>query len=338
MNHDIVKSEIGYQCTVCKWNWKRKPVSYCPGVQRYVWGDAPENLKTIGQLKKIGLKPNKPYRGIVQGGKGTYELFDANEAFPFSADEIAAEKELKRRSRYRTCKHCKREVRREKWDDYWKACEKCLEGVIDAYYERQIVEDALRQEELERLFAKDRDEVIQWAREILSKGENAFILDTETTGLDGDAEIVQVAIIDLNGSTVYETLVKPVCSIPEETTRIHGITNEMVANAPKYDFVHDQLMSLLLGKKVVIYNADFDTRMIYQSGKYYGYLPVILVESWQCAMKQYATYFGEWSEYYGSYRWQKLPSGDHSASGDCIATLELIKKMASSKLSIELSE
>jgi DNA polymerase-3 subunit epsilon len=335
MNHEIIKVEGGYHCTICDWNWKSRPQSDCPGVKRFELGTAPENLKTKGQLKKIGLKPNSPYRGIVQGGKGAYELFDIAEAVPFTAEEVAAEKERNRRARYRTCKHCKREVRREKWNDHWKACDKCLEGVIHAYYERQRIEEELEQEERERMIAKDRDEAIQWARGIISEGENILILDTETTGLDGCAEIVQIAIVDLNGSTVYESLVKPVCSIPEEATRIHGITDDMVANAPTFDMVHCRLMSLMHGKKVVIYNAEFDTRMIYQAGKLYGYLPDLLVGSWECAMEQYAVFFGEWNDYHGSYRWQRLPGGDHSAKGDCLATLQLVKKMASAHLSME---
>jgi DNA polymerase-3 subunit epsilon len=45
-------------------------------------------------------------------------------------------------------------------------------------------------------------------------------------------------------------------------------------------------------------------------------------------MLQYAEWFGEWNSYHQSFRWQKLQGGDHSALGDCFATLELIKRMA----------
>jgi hypothetical protein len=49
-----------------------------------------------------------------------------------------------------------------------------------------------------------------------------------------------------------------------------------------------------------------------------------------CAMSNYASFVGEWNDYHGNYKWQRLPGGDHSAIGDCLATLELIKKMAAS--------
>ncbi|NJO78661.1 MAG: hypothetical protein HC827_09085 [Cyanobacteria bacterium RM1_2_2] len=47
-------------------------------------------------------------------------------------------------------------------------------------------------------------------------------------------------------------------------------------------------------------------------------------------MKWYSQWVGEWNELHGDYRWQKLPSGDHSALGDCRATLTIIQEMAAS--------
>jgi DNA polymerase-3 subunit epsilon len=45
-------------------------------------------------------------------------------------------------------------------------------------------------------------------------------------------------------------------------------------------------------------------------------------------MLQYARFIGEWNSYYNSYKWQKLDGGDHTALGDCLATLEVIRVMA----------
>ena len=45
-------------------------------------------------------------------------------------------------------------------------------------------------------------------------------------------------------------------------------------------------------------------------------------------MLEYAKFVGEWNNYHGNYRWQKLEGGDHSAAGDCLATLEVIRTMA----------
>jgi DNA polymerase-3 subunit epsilon len=45
-------------------------------------------------------------------------------------------------------------------------------------------------------------------------------------------------------------------------------------------------------------------------------------------MLAYSKYVGEWNDYRKDFKWQKLQGGDHSALGDCRATLEVIKKMA----------
>src|SRR5690606_31131536 len=94
--------------------------------------------------------------------------------------------------------------------------------------------------------------------------KNVVILDTETTGLY-EAEIVEIAVIDTSGNVLLNTLVKPKNGIPEEVTAIHGITNEMVAGALTWPEVWEQLYSILSGKKVLIYNSDFDIRLMKES-------------------------------------------------------------------------
>lgn len=49
-------------------------------------------------------------------------------------------------------------------------------------------------------------------------------------------------------------------------------------------------------------------------------------------MQWYSQFVGDWNDYYNNYRWQKLPSGDHSAIGDCRATLKVIEKMAATEI------
>ncbi len=172
---------------------------------------------------------------------------------------------------------------------------------------------------------------ILWARSFLETPGN-IILDTETTGLESDAEIVQLAAINARGETLINTLVNPACSIPAEVTAIHHITNEMVQTAPMWIDVYPQLQEIVRGKLVVTYNADFDMRMIRQSGRRFGYLPDLAADAIECAMKVYAIYYGRWSSYSHSYRWQPLRGGDHTALGDCLATLKLIKDMAATQL------
>lgn len=179
---------------------------------------------------------------------------------------------------------------------------------------------------------------IQQQAEFLLSG--CYILDTETTGLDGSAEIVEISIIDESGNVVLDTLIKPLNPIPSGVTAIHGITNEMVADAPCWPAVYHRVMDLISSRPLVIYNADYDLRMLDQTsalyslrGWGYGFINV-----W-CAMNAYAEFYGEWDDHRGKYRWQRLGNAaaqqgvivegkSHRALADCRMTLGLLKAMA----------
>jgi hypothetical protein len=51
-------------------------------------------------------------------------------------------------------------------------------------------------------------------------------------------------------------------------------------------------------------------------------------------MLWYAPYAGEWSDYHGEYRWQRL-GGNHDALGDCRAVLELLQRAAANQGAID---
>lgn len=180
---------------------------------------------------------------------------------------------------------------------------------------------------------KDFAEAQAWARRMLAD-PNAVILDTETTGLDIWAEIVQIAIIDMAGDVLLNSLARPVGMIPPDATRIHGITMEHVRLAPTFAELCLLVRPLLAGRTVIIYNADYDLRLLHQSAKASMPEQVVLgnpafdAASYECAMHWYSVWVGDWSDWHGSYRWQRLPGGDHSALGDCKATLRAIWHMA----------
>ena len=73
---------------------------------------------------------------------------------------------------------------------------------------------------------------------------NALILDTETTGLDDDAEVVELAVIDCAGTVLLDTLVRPSGPVPAEAAAIHGITDAMLADAPTWSEIHARFCDL----------------------------------------------------------------------------------------------
>ena len=163
------------------------------------------------------------------------------------------------------------------------------------------------------------------------------VLDTETTGLDSRAEIVEISIIDKQGNTLFDSLIKPEHPIPWGAERIHGISNDDVGDAPAWPEVYSQVRDILSadGRTVAIYNADYDIRIIQQTSVLHGldYFDF----DWVCMMLQYAKYWGVWDDYRGNYKWQKLTNAArqqgieianaHRALGDCLMTLAVMDKM-----------
>ncbi|AKG21798.1 3'-5' exonuclease [Calothrix sp. 336/3] len=186
----------------------------------------------------------------------------------------------------------------------------------------------------------DQQQAALWAKEILEK-DNWCILDTETTGL-GNAQIVQVGILSCTNSEGWQTLVKPTIPIEEGAKNVHGIGYDQVASAPYFDEIFIDLLKIIQGRDLVIYNAEFDLSMIRQSLRARGvHIAFPTSDRRKCriftnggsihdAMLYYSQWVGDWSEYHGNYKWQKLPYGDHSALGDCKAVLKIIQEMAAS--------
>ena len=174
---------------------------------------------------------------------------------------------------------------------------------------------------------------------------NALVLDTETTGLGDDAEVVELAVIDCAGAVLLDTLVRPSGPVPAEAAAIHGITDAMLADAPTWSEIHARFCDLVEGRQVVIYSREFDVRVINQTARRYGLqapqgFDLVLDRGpIHCAMQAYARFRGEWSEEKGQYRWQKLSAAAaqqgvtvtnaHRALGDCLMTLGVVRAMAS---------
>lgn len=172
--------------------------------------------------------------------------------------------------------------------------------------------------------------------------EGYLFIDTETTGLGNDAEIVEICIIDSHGFIMLNTLIKPTKPIPDEAIAIHGITNEMVAFAPAWTDICGVVEELFRRFGFVIYNADFDIRLIKQTyainGRGLDAAPWMLAFHSVCAMKLYAEYRGEQEKYHG-YKWHKLVDAAahegvvvegqaHRALADCKMTLGLVEALA----------
>ena len=92
-----------------------------------------------------------------------------------------------------------------------------------------------------------------------------IFLDTETTGLspeNGD-RIVEIGCVEmlnrrLSGETRHYYL-NPQRPNHPDAARIHGLTDEFLADKPLFAFIADELLDFCAGAEVIIHNAGFDT-------------------------------------------------------------------------------
>ena len=96
-------------------------------------------------------------------------------------------------------------------------------------------------------------------------------IDLETTGLDHRTErIIEVGAVKLvNGEITesYSSLVKPDVPIRHSSFMVHGISEEMVAEAPTIEQVLPEVLAFIGDSTVVAHNAIFDCSFLNESCK-----------------------------------------------------------------------
>ncbi len=90
------------------------------------------------------------------------------------------------------------------------------------------------------------------------------ILDTETTGLlvkEGH-RIVEIGCIELENliptNSFFHCYLNPEREVSKSALKVHGYTDEFLANKKKFNEIADDFLKFIEGKKLVIHNAEFD--------------------------------------------------------------------------------
>jgi DNA polymerase-3 subunit epsilon len=152
-----------------------------------------------------------------------------------------------------------------------------------------------------------------------------LFLDTETTGLNAKyEELVELSLIDDKGNVLINTLLKPTKKTEwKQAQAIHGISPEMVKDAPTFADIAEQFFTLVNqpNQELVIYNKSFDLPFLeivlpkrysqieklnvpYSKSKT-SFLNKIEIPT-HCCMLEFASFYGQWDDYRQSYKWQTL--------------------------------
>ncbi|MFC4487708.1 MULTISPECIES: DNA polymerase III subunit epsilon [Tepidiphilus] len=91
-----------------------------------------------------------------------------------------------------------------------------------------------------------------------------IVLDTETTGLDwknGD-RIIEIGCVELLARRLtdnrFHRYLNPERPIDAGAVEVHGITDEMLADKPRFADIVDEFLDYVRGAELIIHNAAFD--------------------------------------------------------------------------------
>lgn len=172
------------------------------------------------------------------------------------------------------------------------------------------------------------------------KSPKRVVLDTETTGLTEQDELLQVSILDADtGDVLFNSYVKPCFAVEwADAQAINGISPVKVQDAPYIFEVLVTLNAIFRNVEEVIgYSTDFDMGFLERAGVQFSGNVIC-----HDVKETFAVVNGEYDEYRGNFKWKKLTVcaetlgydwGEdvaHDSLADCKATLfcynELQKK------------
>jgi DNA polymerase-3 subunit epsilon len=165
------------------------------------------------------------------------------------------------------------------------------------------------------LFPVASPKVIENARQV--RRLNPVYLDTETTGFADTDVVIEIGIVDANGAMLFDSLVNPNRPIPPASIAVHGITNEMVSEAPQWMDIWPQIEKILNMHIIGMYNAEFDLRLLRQTHQHYGGNWNLDERRVFCAMRLYAAFYGDYNARTNGFRMHKLDQ----AGAQCEITL-----------------
>lgn len=162
--------------------------------------------------------------------------------------------------------------------------------------------------------------------------DDFLVLDTETTGLGRNDEIIELGVVDAAGATLLETLVWPHAErVPAGATRVHGLSVDDLRGAPTWPEVLPELQVLAAGRRVLAWNAPFDERMARQTSRLWRLRTGL--PAFECAMRAYAVAAGV----AGGHRKLELAAAEqgvlegpqrHRSSDDARLTLAVLRTLA----------
>ncbi len=292
-----------------------------------------EELQTDKQWAKQGYVVDRPSTAYARGAYLWTSSYCSRKCLYYFSDEVrkGTDDEIKK---FFAPERARRNAATRKCRERKKAEEEKLKKVFDSLDKLQIKTENIDKSNLDiRSICK---EIIKNTESDNSNAVSVIVIDTETTGLDATTdELLKVSIISDTKETLYDSYLKPLfVDNWKSAEKINGITPDMVKDSPTVLTECVKINDIVSKADFIIgYHPDFDLEFLVHIG---------------CEIKDtaeiidvaalFAEVYGEWSEYYESYKFQKLTTcasyygydwqgKPHDSLADCMATLYCYEKM-----------
>ncbi|HDS1678998.1 3'-5' exonuclease [Pseudomonas putida] len=170
-----------------------------------------------------------------------------------------------------------------------------------------------------------------------------LVLDAETTGLGTEAQIIELAIADVDGNLLFNSRIRPNVPIEPAAADVHRIRAEELQHCPTWLEVAGRVKALLTGRPIVTFNSAFDRRLLIQTANAFhddhSWLATCQVH---CAMGLAVAMYGATNRYgtislaaamsLAGVTWRGQA---HSAIGDVLATVDLLQSIAQVRLNLD---
>ena len=108
-----------------------------------------------------------------------------------------------------------------------------------------------------------------------------IILDTETTGIDPKQghRIIEIGCVEMVDRKLtknhFHVYINPDRKVEEEAFQVHGISDEFLADKPRFNQVAQDFLNYIQGAELVIHNAPFDVGFIDHEFALLGNMPKV---------------------------------------------------------------
>ena len=108
-------------------------------------------------------------------------------------------------------------------------------------------------------------------------------------------DFVELAVAGPDGTTLFDSLIRPSVPVQPKAFAVHGLGKRRLSRASTFDEVYPDLLDVLIGRRVIVYNAPYDRRVFDGQVKRLGARALLagVLAPWECAMRPYSAWVGE---------------------------------------------